>query len=48
VKNLKDVWERSPELLDDMGGEQLSGSGFESEQPDSEFVSRTLDHSEGD
>jgi len=34
VKNLKDLWEKSPELLEAIGGEQLAGSDFESEQPD--------------
>jgi hypothetical protein len=38
VKNLKDLWEKSPELVDDIGGEQLYGSGFEFEEPDTEFA----------
>jgi hypothetical protein len=38
VKNLKDLWERSPELLEAVGGEQLARSGFEREQPDVEFA----------
>jgi hypothetical protein len=38
VKNLKDLWEKAPELVDCIGGEQLAGSGFEYEQPDTEFV----------
>ena len=37
MKNLKDLWEKSPELLETLGGEQLAGSGFEREQPDREF-----------
>jgi len=40
VKNLKDLWEKSPELLEAIGGEQLAGSDFESEQPDMEFAIR--------
>lgn len=38
MKNLKDLWERSPELVDGIGGERLAGSGFESEDPDLEFA----------
>ena len=38
MKNLKDLWEKSPELLEALGGNQLAGSGFESEQPDMEFA----------
>ena len=38
VKNLKDVWDKSPELLDDIGGEQLAGSGFASEPPEVDFA----------
>jgi hypothetical protein len=38
VKNLKDLWERSPELLEAIGGEQVAGSGFEREQLDMEFA----------
>jgi len=38
VKNLKDIWEKSPELLDSLGGEELAGSDFECEQPDFEFA----------
>src|ERR1035438_7404961 len=38
VKNLKDLWEKSPELLEAIGAEQLAGSGFEREQPDMEFA----------
>jgi len=38
VKNLKHLWEKSPELLEATGGEQLAGSGFESELPDMEFA----------
>lgn len=38
MKNLKDLWEKSPELLEAIGGEQLPGSGFEREQPDMEFA----------
>ena len=40
VKNLKDLWEKSPELLEALGGEQLVGSGFELEQPDREFATQ--------
>ena len=36
MKNLKDLWDKSPELLDGIGGEQLAGSAFEREQPDTE------------
>jgi hypothetical protein len=39
MKNLKDLWQRSPDLLDGIGGEQLAGSGFECENPDVEYVS---------
>jgi hypothetical protein len=38
VKNLKDLWDKSPELLDAIGGEQRTGSGFEREQPDIDFA----------
>jgi hypothetical protein len=38
VKNLKDLWEKSPKLLEAIGGEELAGSGFEREQPDIEFA----------
>ena len=38
MKNLKDLWEKSPELLEAIGGEQLAGSGFEREQPEIEFA----------
>ena len=38
MKNLKDLWEKSPELLEAIGGEQLAGSGFEREHPDLEFA----------
>jgi hypothetical protein len=38
VKNLKDLWDKSPELLDGIGGELLAGSGFECEQPEGEFA----------
>jgi hypothetical protein len=38
VKNLKELWEKSPELLDGIGGERLTGSGFELEQPDIEAM----------
>ena len=38
MKNLKDLWNKSPELVDGIGGEQLSRSGFENEQPDTEFA----------
>ena len=38
MKNLKDLWEKSPELLEAIGGEQLAGSGFEREQPDIEYA----------
>jgi hypothetical protein len=38
VRNLKDLWERSPELVDAIGGEHLAGSGFESEEPDAEYA----------
>lgn len=38
MKNLKELWEKSPELLDAIGGEQLAGSGFEREHPDLEFA----------
>jgi hypothetical protein len=38
VKNLKGLWDKSSELLDAIGGEQLAGSGFEFEQPDIEFA----------
>lgn len=38
MKNLKDLWEKSPELLEAIGGEQLAGSGFEREQTDMEFA----------
>ena len=37
MKNLKDLWNKSPELLD-VGGEELAGSAFECEQPDIEFA----------
>jgi hypothetical protein len=36
VKNLKDLWDKSPELLDDIGGE--AASGFASEQPEADFA----------
>ena len=42
VKNLKDVWDKSPELLDDIGGEQLAGSGFASEYPEVDFAMQRL------
>lgn len=42
MKNLKGIWDRSPELLDQLGGEPLSGSGFESEQPDEAFAAQEL------
>jgi len=38
VKNLKDLWDKSPELVDDIGGELLVGSGFERDEPDREFA----------
>jgi hypothetical protein len=38
VKNLKDLWDKSPELVDGIGGEQLAESGFECEEPDGEFA----------
>jgi hypothetical protein len=38
VKNLRDLWDKSPELLDGIGGEQLPGSAFEFEQPEGEFA----------
>jgi hypothetical protein len=38
VKNLKDLWEKSPELVDGIGGEPLAGSGFEAEQPEPAFA----------
>ena len=38
MKNLKDVWDKSPALLDDFGGEQLAGSGFASEHPEGDFA----------
>jgi hypothetical protein len=40
MKNLKDLWEKSPGRLDAVGGEELGGSDFESEQPDPEFAVR--------
>jgi hypothetical protein len=43
VKNLKDVWDKSPELLDDIGGEQLAGSGFASEYPEVDFAMQRFD-----
>jgi hypothetical protein len=43
VKNLKDLWDNSPDLLDGIGGDQLAGSGFESEQSDREFASQESD-----
>jgi len=43
VKNLRDLWDKSPDLLDGIGGNQLAGSGFESEQPDREFASQESD-----
>ena len=42
MKNLKDVWDKSPELLDDIGGEQLAGSGFASEHPEVDFAMQRL------
>ena len=38
MKNLKDLWEKSPELLEAIGGEQSAGSGFELELQDMEFA----------
>ena len=38
VKNLKPLWDKSPELLDGIGGEQLAESGFACEQPEGEFA----------
>ena len=38
MKNLKDLWEKSPKLLEAIGGEELAGSGFERVQPDIEFA----------
>jgi hypothetical protein len=38
VKNLKDLWEKLPELVDGIGGEQLAASGFEYDQPETEFL----------
>jgi hypothetical protein len=38
VKNLKDLWQRAPEMLDSIGGEHLVGSGFAHEQPDEDFA----------
>lgn len=38
MKNLKDLWQKSPELVDSLGGEELAGSGFECEEPDAEFA----------
>ena len=43
MKNLKDVWDKSPELLDDIGGEQLAGSGFASESPEVDFAMQRFD-----
>ena len=40
MKNLKSLWDRAPELVDGIGGEQLAGSGFECEQPADEFAAR--------
>jgi hypothetical protein len=42
VKNLKDVWDKSPELLDDVGGEELAGSGFACEHPEVDFAMQRL------
>ena len=39
LKNLKDLWDKAPELVDGIGGEVLVGSGFECEEADAEFVS---------
>lgn len=38
MKNLKPLWDKSPELLDGIGGEQLAESGFACEQPEGEFA----------
>jgi len=38
MKNLKGLWSKSPERVDDIGGEPLVGSGFEHEEPDTEFA----------
>ena len=38
MKNLKVLWERSPELVDGIGGERLAGSGFEFEEPVAEYA----------
>jgi hypothetical protein len=40
VKNLKDLWDKSPELLDAIGAEEIAGSGFECEEPDVEFATQ--------
>ena len=35
---MKNLWDKLPELLDGIGGEQLAGSGFACEQPEGEFA----------
>lgn len=40
MKNLKALWDRSPEMMDEVGGEQLADSGFENEPADEEFVAQ--------
>lgn len=40
MKNLKHLWDTAPEMLDGIGGEQLTGSDFESERPDIEFATQ--------
>ena len=42
MKNLSNLWSKSPELVDDIGGEVLAGSGFEREHPDPEFDADTV------
>jgi hypothetical protein len=42
MKNLKEVWDESPEPLDDVGGEPLAGSGFDSDLPEAEFAANEL------
>ena len=37
-EDLKPLWDKSPELLDGIGGEQLAESGFACEQPEGEFA----------
>jgi hypothetical protein len=46
VKNLRDLWQKSPERLDTLGGEELEGSGFECEEPDIEFAMQELGEEE--